>query len=176
MFEILDNKPELLGIGLDENTGIVVTGDKFSVIGESYVAIYDGTRWSQERDTIYQLPEGSREYYLLKAGNEYNLRKRKVITFDDREFIQLQEVQAQKYLGVYQLVDNPLRVEILIENDSVIVHQIWDGSKFPIISESVTRLFIIDSELSLEFDINESEDINSFTFSGDGSIWQKVKN
>lgn len=80
MFEILDNKPELLGIGLDENTGIIVEGDKFSVFGKSYVAIYDGTRWSEERDTIYKLPKGSREFYLLREGNEYDLKNRKVIT------------------------------------------------------------------------------------------------
>lgn len=79
LFEILDNRPELLGIGLDENTGIIVHGDKFSVLGESYVAIYDGTRWSAERDTIYQLPKGSREFYLLKEGNQYDLKKREVI-------------------------------------------------------------------------------------------------
>ena len=79
MFEILDNKPELLGIGLDENTGIIVTGNQFRVFGESYVAIYDGTRWSAERDTIYQLPKGSREFYLLKQGHEYDLKNRKVI-------------------------------------------------------------------------------------------------
>lgn len=78
IFEILDNRPELLGIGLDENTGIIVRGDLFRVIGESYVAIYDGTRWSAERDTIYQLPEGSREFYFLKAGQRYNLKKRAV--------------------------------------------------------------------------------------------------
>ncbi len=79
LFEILDNRPELLGIGLDENTGIVVTGDKFSVFGESYVAIYDGTRWSAERNTINDLPKGSRDFYFLKNGNRYNLKKRKVI-------------------------------------------------------------------------------------------------
>lgn len=79
MFEILDNRPELLGIGLDENTGIIVTGDQFKVFGESYVAIYDGTRWSAERDTIYQLPKGSREFYVLKEGNRYDLKKRQVI-------------------------------------------------------------------------------------------------
>ncbi len=79
IFEILDNRPELLGIGLDENTGIVVTGDKFSVFGESYVAIYDGTRWSAERNTIYDLPKGSRDFYFLKSGNRYNLKKREVI-------------------------------------------------------------------------------------------------
>lgn len=79
MFEILDNRPELLGIGLDENTGIIVQDNQFKVIGESYVAIFDGTRWSAERDTIYQLPKGSREFYVLKEGDEYDLKKRQVI-------------------------------------------------------------------------------------------------
>ena len=79
LFEILDNRPGLLGIGLDENTGIIVKGNKFSVIGESYVAVYDGTRWSAERDTTYQLPEGSREFYFLREGNHYDLKKRELI-------------------------------------------------------------------------------------------------
>jgi|GEM_PF-170703 len=60
MFEILRHRPHLLGLGLDENTGIVVEKDTFRVVGESYVAIYDGTRWSAERDTIYQLVGGLR--------------------------------------------------------------------------------------------------------------------
>ncbi|WOK05057.1 cyanophycinase [Imperialibacter roseus] len=79
LFEILEEKPELLGVGLDENTGIIVQGDQFTVFGESYVAIYDGTRWSAERDTIYQLAPGSKEFYLLKEGQMYDLKNRKVI-------------------------------------------------------------------------------------------------
>ena len=79
LFEILDNRPELLGIGLDENTGIIVKGNTFTVMGESYVAMYDGTRWSAELDTIYQLPKGSREFYFLKEGDKYDLANRKVI-------------------------------------------------------------------------------------------------
>lgn len=78
MFEILKKRSDLLGVGLDEDTGIIVKHDKFEVIGTSYVAIYDGTRWSAERDTIYQLPKGSKEFYLLKAGNKYDLKKRRV--------------------------------------------------------------------------------------------------
>jgi len=80
MFEILGKRSELLGIGLDEDTGIIVEGDQFTVFGNSYVAIYDGTRWSAERDTIYSLPEGSRDFYLLHEGQKYNLSSRKVIT------------------------------------------------------------------------------------------------
>lgn len=79
LFEILDNRPELLGIGLDENTGIIVNGDQFTVYGSSYVAIYDGTRWSAERDTIYQLAPGSRLFYTLKEGQKYDLRKRTIL-------------------------------------------------------------------------------------------------
>ncbi len=79
LFEILENRPELLGIGLDENTGIIVKGDRFTVFGKSYVAIYDGTRWSAERDSTYQLPQGSRDFYLLKEGERYDIKKRKVL-------------------------------------------------------------------------------------------------
>lgn len=80
MFEILAKRPELLGIGLDEDTGIIVEGDQFTVFGSSYVALYDGTRWSAERDTIYQLPAGSRDFYLLREGQKYNMLHRQIIT------------------------------------------------------------------------------------------------
>ncbi len=79
IFEILENRPELFGIGLDENTGIVVKGNEFEVIGNSFVAIYDGTRYSRERDTIYQLPDNSKEFYYLRKGDKYNLKERKMI-------------------------------------------------------------------------------------------------
>lgn len=79
MFEILDNRPELLGIGLDEDTGIIINKNKFTVIGKSYVAIYDGTRWSADKNTIFKLPKGSREFYMLKAGDEYDLKERHVV-------------------------------------------------------------------------------------------------
>jgi len=88
IFEILDVHPELLGIGLDENTAIVVQGDEFEVIGQHYVAVYDGTFFAEIRDKTdwetkrYKqrpLQKGSREFYLLKAGDRYNMRERKVL-------------------------------------------------------------------------------------------------
>lgn len=80
MFEILRKYPYLLGIGLEENTGIIVKKDTFEVVGVSYVAIYDGTRWSAEKDTVYQLPMGSKEFYFLGAGEKYDLKNRAVIS------------------------------------------------------------------------------------------------
>ena len=44
LIEVIEAHPELLGIGLDEDTAIVVEGDRFEVIGQSYTAIYDNQR------------------------------------------------------------------------------------------------------------------------------------
>ena len=63
MFEIINKKPELLGIGLDENTAIIVQHNTLEVVGQHYVAIYDKTRWSAEKDTIIKLPKNSLEFY-----------------------------------------------------------------------------------------------------------------
>jgi cyanophycinase len=88
IFEILDVHPELLGLGLDENTAIVVSGDEFEVVGESYVAVYDGTfyreirdkdDWSQVIGEITLLPAGSRKFYVLKSGQCYDIKNRKVV-------------------------------------------------------------------------------------------------
>nr|NQU94088.1 cyanophycinase [Bacteroidota bacterium] len=88
IFEILDVHPHLLGLGLDENTAIVVSGNKFEVMGESYVAVYDGTfyleirdkdDWSKVRGEVTVLPKGSRKFYLLKEGMRYDMLSRQVI-------------------------------------------------------------------------------------------------
>ncbi len=79
MFTILKNKPELLGIGIDESTAIVVKGDVLEVIGESYVLIYDQSFWSAEGSDLKQLPNKNQLFYFLESGDKYNIRERKVI-------------------------------------------------------------------------------------------------
>lgn len=85
MFTILKNKPELLGIGIDESTAIIVKGDILEVIGESYVLIYDQSFWSSESSDLYEdnaqkkLPNKEQLFFFLKRGDKYNLRERKVI-------------------------------------------------------------------------------------------------
>jgi cyanophycinase len=63
---VIDAHPDLLGIGIDESTAIVVQGDKFQVIGESKVGIYDG----QDHD--------GKKYFFLNAGDTYDLGRRSV--------------------------------------------------------------------------------------------------
>ena len=66
LIEVIEAHPELLGIGIDEDTAIVVQSNSFEVIGQGYVAIYD-------RDRMIP-PAG--HFYLLAPGDRYNLSTR----------------------------------------------------------------------------------------------------
>lgn len=64
---VIEAHPNLLGIGIDEGTAIVVHGDRFEVIGPSKVIISDGQKHDESR------------HYLLSAGDRFDLLKRKKI-------------------------------------------------------------------------------------------------
>lgn len=72
LLEITQARPELLGIGIDENTAIVVKGDEFEVIGQSYVVIYDQQR---------QIDSGG-DFYFLGVGDRFNLATREAFRGD----------------------------------------------------------------------------------------------
>ncbi|MFC2112926.1 cyanophycinase [Bacteroidota bacterium] len=79
MYDILKNRPELLGIGIDENTAVIVHGNEFEVMGQSYVLVYDGTFWSREGWDLKNLPENENLFYFLRQGDKYDLAKREII-------------------------------------------------------------------------------------------------
>jgi cyanophycinase len=66
LIEIVEARRDLLGIGIDENTAIIVRGDMFEVMGEGYVAIYDHNK---------MLDSGGR-FYFLAPGDRFNLATR----------------------------------------------------------------------------------------------------
>lgn len=66
MIEVIEAHPELLGIGLDEDTAIVVRGDRFEVIGSSYALIYDNQTTT----------DSGGKFYFLRPGDRYNLATR----------------------------------------------------------------------------------------------------
>ena len=68
--EVVTAHPELLGIGIDEGTAIVVQGDRFEVIGPSKVVIHDARRAIG--------PDGT-GYFLLAPGEWFDLGTRKAI-------------------------------------------------------------------------------------------------
>jgi cyanophycinase len=66
LISVIEGHPDLLGVGIDEDTAIVVRRDRFEVMGAGYVAIYDHAR---------MLDSGG-AFYLLAAGDTYNLKTR----------------------------------------------------------------------------------------------------
>ena len=69
MSRIVEKRPEVLGIGLDERSAIVVHGDEFEVIGSSYTVIYDYNK--------VLLPDC--KFYMLAPGDRYSLRERRAV-------------------------------------------------------------------------------------------------
>jgi len=66
---VIEQRPDLLGIGLSEGTAIIVTGDTFEVMGKWKVAVHDNTR-------LYQPWE--KPYFVLSQGDVYNMKTRRI--------------------------------------------------------------------------------------------------
>jgi cyanophycinase len=76
--QVISRYPGLLGIGLDENTAIVVKGNEFEVIGQSYVAIFDYKLWQENPAGKRKLQNGAK-FFFLRKGDKYNLKTREVM-------------------------------------------------------------------------------------------------
>lgn len=69
--------PQLLGLGIDEGTAIVVQKSSFEVIGTGNVAVYD---WSGD----VPAGEDGRDHVRLGAGMRYDMRARKLLVTTGR--------------------------------------------------------------------------------------------
>ena len=68
MTGLMKQYPQLLGIGIDEGTGIVVKGSTAEVIGKTKVAFFN---------TTIKPKEGEKDYLEVPAGGKYDLNSRK---------------------------------------------------------------------------------------------------
>jgi cyanophycinase-like exopeptidase len=72
LIPVIKKYPALLGIGLSEDTAIVVKGDRFEVIGAWKVAVHD----NQKAYEPWEKP-----YYVLSRGDVYNMKSRRIERF-----------------------------------------------------------------------------------------------
>jgi cyanophycinase len=68
--EVVAKHPDVLGIGIDESTAIVVRGQQFEVAGASKVAIHDGRSVEGERQQ-----RNGKKYFFMAPGERYDLSK-----------------------------------------------------------------------------------------------------
>jgi cyanophycinase len=80
LVEVIRQKPQLLGIGIDESTAIVVQKDTFEVIGNSFVAIYDAKNiMGNASQSNGSNPSANRPFYFLNRGQRFNLKEKIVL-------------------------------------------------------------------------------------------------
>jgi cyanophycinase len=84
LVDFIRKSPELIGIGLNEATAILVQRDTLEVLGKSYVAIYDyntiintGGKHVVNNREDFTASDGP--FFFLGAGQKYDLAKRVVI-------------------------------------------------------------------------------------------------
>ena len=69
MSQLVDRYPQMLGIGIDESTAILVTKSRAEVVGRGRVFFYDRGRPQNEEE----------DYVALPAGSFYDLANRRVL-------------------------------------------------------------------------------------------------
>jgi cyanophycinase len=80
LVNLIEHAPQLIGIGLDEATAVLVQGDTLQVIGRSYVAIYDYSTIVRSREMhAAESSLSSGPFFFLGEGQKYDLKQRKVI-------------------------------------------------------------------------------------------------
>lgn len=62
--------PQLIGLGIDEATALIVRGTTMEVVGQSQVAVFD----RQPND-----PDTEPEYEVVKAGQKYDFKQRRLM-------------------------------------------------------------------------------------------------
>lgn len=78
LVDVIEKYPGLLGIGIDENTAVLVQGNRMEVLGESFVAIYDHNLWLKEPGDSLAIPGGGK-FFLLRRGDVYDVKDRTVL-------------------------------------------------------------------------------------------------
>jgi cyanophycinase len=78
LVEVINQNPHLLGIGIDENTAVLVKGNRMEVLGQSFVAIYDHNLWNNSPGDSLYIPNGGK-FFLLRRGDVYDVKERSVI-------------------------------------------------------------------------------------------------
>jgi len=68
--EVVAKHPDVLGIGIDESTAIIVRGQQFEIAGASKVAIHDGRSVASERQQ-----RNGKKYFFMAPGERYDLTK-----------------------------------------------------------------------------------------------------
>jgi cyanophycinase len=76
LIPVIEQHPHLLGIAIDESTAIVVDGQQFSVLGKSYVMVYDAKDWEAQKK---QWGRVLKPFMMMAQPQRYDFVSRKIL-------------------------------------------------------------------------------------------------
>jgi len=82
MLEVIKAYPNLIGIGIDESTAVVVKKDKFEVIGNSLVMVYNFDLLNKKKKNPTGQTDNDDPFYKLKKGDSFYLKTKQLIKTD----------------------------------------------------------------------------------------------
>lgn len=156
LLDIIRAHPHLLGIGIDENTALVVIGDTFEVIGEGYVAIYDPA-----------IISASSSFYFLRPGDRFNLATRTARrpSEDDLGELWIPQIRApffinapDAYCGLY--ANGGVSIRITTQNGHLTAQE-DDDEPVEIRPVSADLFFDVYSGSQIRFSIDKAGCVNS---------------
>ncbi|MGM0466692.1 MAG: cyanophycinase [Acidobacteriota bacterium] len=80
LISLVAENPQILGIGIDESTAVIVNPNKtFEVFGESNVIVYDASGADTKILPSRKLSVYGMVMHILKPGDQFNLKSKKVM-------------------------------------------------------------------------------------------------
>lgn len=75
LISLVMDQPQLVGVGIDEQTAVIVEDGRFEVIGQSSVLVVDARKARVERRPAGQLSAGRDiKMHILTAGMTYTVK------------------------------------------------------------------------------------------------------
>ena len=89
--EAMASLPHLIGIGLSEDTGLVIKNGKFSVIGSGMVVLFDPSKLTHNfynvLDKGFPMSMSNLIVHILANGDQFTLKDRKIRIFPLEEYV-----------------------------------------------------------------------------------------
>ncbi|HZX11090.1 MAG TPA: cyanophycinase, partial [Acidobacteriota bacterium] len=80
LISLVAEYPQILGIGIDESTAVIVKPDEtFEVFGESNVIVYDASGADTEILPSCKMSAYGIVMHILKSEDQFNLKSKKVM-------------------------------------------------------------------------------------------------
>lgn len=159
--KVVKKNPDVLGIGIDIETGIVVKNNILEVVGMHYAAIYDSSYKDQ--------------FMVLQKGDRYHIRERRLMKPNEgRDEINMPEAELKEYIGSYA-GGNGNVMYIKMNEGKLYITESKSTGRADIFVERKDVLFVKIVNAQFVFERNEYNEIKRMVIEPEGLIFDKIE-